>query len=59
MTVDWVTMWQGFWLGAGFWTATVSTFLILILIVLLVSALLGIFDAITKRGDDDDKKRKP
>ena len=59
MIVDWATMWQGFWLGAGFWTATVAMFVMLVVIMFVASGLMSVFDILAKKGGDDDRKRRP
>lgn len=55
MVVDWTTLWQGFWLGAGFWMATVGAFVFFVIVTVVSSILLGIFDSATKRKDNDGK----
>ena len=55
MIVDWTTLMQGFWLGVGFWTATVATFVFFAIAAVIASILLGIFDGLTKRKDGNGK----
>lgn len=37
-------MMEGFWLGIGFWLATVAFFIFIVVVTLLTSLVLGIFD---------------
>lgn len=57
MVVDWTTLFQGFWLGAGFWMATVGAFVFFVIVTVVTSVLIGIFDSfLAKKGGPDGKQ---
>lgn len=48
---------EGFWLGVGFWLATVAFFVFIVVVTMLTSLVLGILDAAKEIGrkDKDDR----
>ena len=54
MVVDWTVLWQGFWLGAGFWTATVAVFIFFVIVTAITSLILGILDGGKEKGKRHD-----
>ena len=48
---------EGFWLGVGFWLATVAFFVFIVVVTMLTSLVLGILDAAKeiRRKDEDDR----
>lgn len=50
MTVDGVMLMNGFWLGVGFWTATVAVFIFVLITTVITGLIVGFLDTLSKKS---------